>query len=530
MSTEVFDAVVIGAGHNGLVAANLLADEGWSVLVLEQADSPGGAVRTEEVTEPGFRNDLCSAFFPLTAVSPVIRGLRLEEEGLRWRHAPEVLAHVLPDDRCAVLSRDIERTAASADEFAPGDGLAWKRLFSQWKDLREPLLDALFTPFPPVRPGLRLLRRTGTAEALRLARMLTLPARRLGEELFEGEGARLLLAGNAAHSDLSVDNAGSAVFGWLLAMIGQDVGFPVPVGGAGELTAALVRRLVARGGEVRCRRAVTEVLVAGGRAMGVRDAAGDPIRARKAVLADVPAPALYGGLVAPEWLPSRLLDDLGRFQWDSATVKVDWALSGPVPWKAEGARGAGTIHLGTDLDGLSAFGGDLVRGRSPRRPFLLFGQMTTSDPDRSPPGTEVAWAYTHAPRGVMEDRQALERQVARIEKTVEASAPGFRDLIRGRYVQGPLELADHDPGLVGGAINGGTTAIHQQLFFRPVPGLGRADTPVDRLFLAGSAAHPGGAVHGGPGANAARAALARAGRLGEGYAAVIRAANRAVYD
>ncbi|WP_414938263.1 phytoene desaturase family protein [Amycolatopsis sp. cmx-11-51] len=530
MSTEVFDAVVIGAGHNGLVAANLLADEGWSVLVLEQADKPGGAVRTEEVTGPGFRNDLCSAFFPLTAVSPVIRGLGLEERGLRWRHAPEVLAHVLPDNRCVVLSRDIERTAASADEFAPGDGAAWKRLFAQWQDIREPLLNALFTPFPPVRPALRLLRHTGTADALRLARMLTLPARRFGEELFDGEGARLLLAGNAAHSDLSVDNAGSAVFGWLLAMIGQDAGFPVPVGGAGELTAALVRRLVARGGEVRCRCPVTEVLVAGGRAMGVRDSAGDPIRARKAVLADVPAPTLYGEMVAPEWLPSRLLDDLGRFQWDSATVKVDWALSGPVPWKAEGARGAGTIHLGTDLDGLSAFGGDLVRGRSPRTPFLLFGQMTTSDPDRSPPGTEAAWAYTHAPRGIMENRKALDRQVARIEKTVEANAPGFLDLIQGRYVQGPLELAGHDPGLVGGAINGGTTAIHQQLFFRPIPGLGRADTPVDRLFLAGSAAHPGGAVHGGPGANAARAALARAGRFGGGYAAVIRAANRAVYD
>ncbi|MBB5851324.1 phytoene desaturase family protein [Amycolatopsis umgeniensis] len=529
MSTEVFDAVVIGAGHNGLVAANLLADAGWSVVVLEQAGKPGGAVRTDEVTEPGFRNDLCSAFFPLTAVSPVIRDLRLEEQGLRWRHAPEVLAHVLPDNRCVVLSRDIERTAASVDEFARGDGAAWRSLFAQWQDIREPLLEALFTPFPPVRPALRLLRHTGTADALRLARMLTLPARRFGEELFDGEGARLLLAGNAAHSDLSVDNAGSAVFGWLLAMTGQDVGFPVPVGGAGELTAALVRRLVARGGEIRCRCPATEVLIANGRAMGVRDGAGDPIRARKAVLADVPATTLYGEMIAADQLPSRLLEDLGRFQWDSATVKVDWALSGPVPWTAEEARGAGTLHLGTDLDGLSAFGGDLVRGRSPHEPFLLFGQMTTSDPDRSPPGTEAAWAYTHVPRGVTEDRTALDRQVERIEKTVEANAPGFRDLIRGRYVQGPLELAGHDPSLVGGAINGGTTAIHQQLFFRPMPGLGRADTPVDRLFLAGSAAHPGGAVHGGPGSNAARAALARAGVLGDGYAAIVRAANRAVY-
>ncbi|MEU5262095.1 NAD(P)/FAD-dependent oxidoreductase [Amycolatopsis sp. NPDC021455] len=530
MSTEAFDAVVIGAGHNGLVAANLLADEGWSVLVLEATAHPGGAVRTAEVTEPGFRNDLFSAFYPMSAVSPAIRGLRLEEHGLRWRHAPDVLAHVLPDDRCVVLSRDIDRTAASVEEFAPGDGDAWRRLFEQWREIREPLLEALFTSFPPVRGGLKLLRRTGTGDALRLARMLTLPVRRFGDELFDGEGAKLLLAGNAAHSDLSVDNAGSAVFGWLMAMIGQDEGFPVPAGGAGELTAALVRRLESRGGKVHCGRPVREVLVAGGRAMGVRDASGAPVRAYRAVLADVPAPLLYGELVASEWLPPRLLEDLARFQWDSGTVKVDWALSGPIPWTAEAARGAGTLHLGTDLDGLSAFGGELGRGRTPRRPFLLLGQMTTSDPDRSPPGTESAWAYTHVPRGTMENRAALERRARRMEETVEANAPGFTGLIKARYIQGPVELADHDPGLVGGAVNGGTAAIHQQLFFRPVVGTGRPDTPVDRLFLAGASAHPGGAVHGGPGANAARAALARSGSLGIAYAAVIRAAHRALYS
>jgi phytoene dehydrogenase-like protein len=275
---------------------------------------------------------------------------------------------------------------------------------------------------------------------------------------------------------------------------------------------------------------VREVLVAGGRAMGVRDAAGDPVRARKAVLADVPAPVLYGSLVDAEWLPPRLLEDLGRFEWDSGTVKVDWALSGPVPWTAEAARGAGTLHLGADLDGLSAFGSELIRGRTPRRPFLLFGQMTTTDPSRSPAGTESAWAYTHVPRGTMENRAALERRARRIEETVEANAPGFTSLIKSRYIQGPTELEGHNPGLVGGAVNGGTAAIHQQLFFRPVPGIGRADTPVDRLYLAGASAHPGGAVHGGPGANAARAALARAGRLGNGYAAVIRAAHRAIYS
>ncbi|MFF4597404.1 phytoene desaturase family protein [Amycolatopsis sp. NPDC001319] len=525
---ETVDAIVVGAGHNGLVAANLLADAGWDVLVLEATDAPGGAVRTAEVTSPGFRNDLCSAFFPMAAASPILRGLGLEEHGLRWRHAPDVLAHVLPDNRCVVLSRDVDRTARSVARFAPADGDAWRELFTQWQGLRDPLLDALFTPFPPVRPAVKLLRRTGTADALRLARMLTLPARRFGQERFAGEGARLLLAGNAAHSDLSVDNAGSAVFGWLLTMLAQDVGFPVPEGGAGELVAALLRRLGGRGA-LHCEHGVTEILVAGGRAVGVRCADGTVVRARRAVLADVPAPALYGQLVAPEWLPARLLRDLKAFEWDSATVKVDWALSGPVPWTAPDAAGAGTVHLGCDEDGLATFGAELGRGRVPRRPFLLLGQMTTADPTRSPAGTEAVWAYTHVPRGSVATASASARRADAIEDTIERQAPGFRDRIVGRCVQGPAELAGHDPSLVGGAVNGGTTALHQQLFFRPVPGLGRADTPVDRLYLAGASAHPGGAVHGGPGANAARAALARDGVLGGGYAALIRTAHRAVY-
>lgn len=378
------DAIVIGAGHNGLVAANLLADEGWDVVVLEEQPDPGGALRTEEITAPGFRSDLCAAFFPLGAASPVLRGLDLTEHGLRWLHAPDALAHVFPDDRCAVLSRDLDRTAESVAQFAPEDAHSWRELFSQWQGFRDEFLDALFTPFPPLRAGARFLRRTGTAELLRLARMLTLPARRFARERFEGEGARLLLSGNAAHSDLSVDNAGSAVFGWLLGMLAQDIGFPVPEGGAGELAAALARRLRSKGGSVHCRTPVTEVLVARGKAVGVRCADGEPIRARKAVLADVTAETLYGNLVAPEWLPSRLLADLRVFEWDSATVKLDWALSEPIPWTARDARGAGTVHLGCDEDGLSAFGAELARDRVPEQPFLLLGQMTTADSTRSP--------------------------------------------------------------------------------------------------------------------------------------------------
>ncbi|HEY0498626.1 MAG TPA: NAD(P)/FAD-dependent oxidoreductase [Kutzneria sp.] len=527
--TESADAVVVGAGHNGLVAANLLADAGWQVLVLEAADQPGGAVRTDEIAAPEFHSDLCSAFFPMSAASPVFTELDLERHGLKWRHAPDVVAHVLPDDRSAVLSRDLERTARSVSEFAPQDGDAWRRMYDQWSRLRDPFLDALFRPFPPVRAGMRLLHRVGAAEGLRLARMVTLSARTFTGEWFAGEGARLLLAGNAMHADIGVDNAGSGVFGWLLAMLGQEVGFPVPEGGAGQITAALVRRLAARGGKVICGRRVDKILVAGGRAVGVRDAAGQPVRARRAVLADVPAPVLYLDLVGAEHLPGRLVDDLSRFHWDPATVKVDWALSGPVPWTAEQVRGAGTVHLSADMDGLSAFGVDLARGRTPRDPFLLLGQMTTADPSRSPAGTEAVWAYTHVPRGQRWDNTKLARAADRIERVVERHAPGFSSLVVGRAVQGPCELQGHNPSLVDGAINGGTSAIHQELFLRPVPGLARADTPVQRLFLASASAHPGGAVHGAPGSNAARAALARNGWAGAGYQAAINAGHRLVY-
>jgi phytoene dehydrogenase-like protein len=519
---EAADAIVIGAGHNCLVAANLLADAGWQVLVLEAAAEPGGAVHTEEVTAPGFRNDLCSAFFPMTALSPVIAGLDLGAYGLRWTHAPLALGHLLPDDRFVALHRDLDRTMNS---LGP-DAQAWRRLVEQWQALRDPLLGALFGPFPPIRSGARLAGRAGVAELLRLARTMTMPARSFAEENFTGDGARVLIAGNALHADIGIDSAGSAIFGWLLAMAAQDVGFPVPVGGAGEFTNALVRRLRSRGGEIRCGQRVSRILVGRGRAVGVRDAAGDPIKARSAVLADVPAPALYRDLVGADHLPTRLLDDLRRFTWDSGTVKVDWALSEPIPWTNGEAGAAGTVHLGVDLDDMTQYGADLARRRVPERPFVLLGQMTTADPTRSPAGTESAWAYTHVPHGVPVDADAV---AARIEQTIETHAPGFRDLVIGRYVQGPDELQGRNPGLIGGAINGGSAAIHQQLIFRPVPGLGRADTPIDRLFLAGSSAHPGGGVHGGPGANAARAALRRDGLFGDTYAGIVGSALRAIY-
>ncbi|KUL52510.1 MULTISPECIES: phytoene desaturase family protein [unclassified Streptomyces] len=519
------DAVVIGAGPNGLVAANLLADAGWSVEVLEAQDEPGGAVRSDRGVHPDFISDMFSAFYPLAAASPVIDGLGLEREGLRWAHAEHVLAHPLTDGRCAVLSRDRGVTSASVDSFAAGDARGWENLHAIWDRLREPLIDALFTPFPPVRSGLTLAARLRAGGGLRVARSLVLPVRRLGEEEFAGEGGRLLLAGNALHADLAPEAAGSGGFGWLMSMLGQTYGFPVPVGGAGALTSALVSRLERKGGTVRCGERVTEVVVRGGRAVGVRTAAGEGVVARKAVLADVAAPDLYGKLVGPAHLPHRLLQDLRRFQWDFATFKVDWALSGPIPWTAEGARGAGTVHVADGVDELTRFAAQIAMSLVPDRPFSLVGQMTTADATRSPAGTESAWAYTHVPHRVRDDaggdgltgrwdKRENEAMADRVEEQIERLAPGFREKIINRRVLAPPTLEQLNANLRGGAINSGTTNMHQQLIFRPVPGAGRPETPVPHLYLASASAHPGGGVHGAPGANAARAALRR--RYGSG--------------
>ncbi|MFH9725091.1 phytoene desaturase family protein [Streptomyces sp. NPDC017254] len=512
------DAVVIGSGPNGLVAANLLADAGWSVEVLEAQPEPGGAVRSDRAVHPDYVTDVFSAFYPLAAASPVLAGLDLAAEGLRWSHAPRVLAHPLLNGRCAVLERRVEETSAGLNGFAGTDGDAWRGMYDVWGRIGPDLVSSLFTPFPPLRSGLRLAAKLRAAGGLRLARNLALPVRRLGEETFAGEGGRLLLAGNALHADLAPEAAGSGGFGWLMSMLGQSHGFPVPVGGAGALTAALVSRLRRKGGVLRCGERVASVSVRGGRAVGVVSAGGERIGARRAVLADTSAPALYRELVGEEHLPARLLRDLDRFQWDFATFKVDWALTGPVPWTAPQAAGAGTVHLADGVDGLTRYAAQLAVGHVPDQPFALFGQMTTADPTRSPAGTESAWAYTHLPQHISADAgpdgitgrwDAREQKALadRVEAQVERYAPGFRALIGSRRILAPTTLQAMNENLHNGAINNGTTALHQQAVFRPTPGTGRPETPVKGLYLASAAAHPGGGVHGAPGANAARAAL-----------------------
>jgi phytoene dehydrogenase-like protein len=513
-----FDAVVIGSGPNGLVAANNLVDAGWDVLILEAQADPGGTVRTGQITVPGFHHDLFSAFYPLGAASPAFARLQLEDHGLRWLRAPVALAHPTPDGNCAVIAPERERTATSLDAYTAGDGKEWIELMARWDVVGNDLVRALLTPFPPVRSALALMSRIGLKGLLELGRTGISPVRRLAEEHFRGEGGRLLLAGNALHADLSPETAGSGLFGWMLCALAQTVGFPVPEGGAGSLTTALVTRFQSAGGQIRCGERVDQVIVSNGRAVGVRTAGGEKVLARHAVLADVDAPQLYQDLLSETPLPTALQADLRHFQWDAGTVKVDWALDAPVPWSAPDARLAGTVHLADDLDHLTRWSADLATSTIPARPFILFGQQSMTDSARQPRGSETAWAYTHVPRQIKHDAGGQisgkwdaddEEAIAdRLETRVEEFAPGFRSSIRGRHVFTPPKFEKYDANLNGGAINGGTSQLHQQLVFRPIPGMGRAGTFVSGLYLASASAHPGGGVHGACGANAARAALA----------------------
>jgi len=513
------DAVVIGAGPNGLVAANRLADAGWETLLLEAQPEVGGAVRSDRELHPDFISDTFSAFYPLGYASRVIKGLHLEEYGLRWRHAPAVLGHSRGDGSWIMLHRDLDITAKLLDEEHSGDGAAWRALVDQWRKIGPSLVDALVTPFPPVRPALRAMIKLPRVGGLSFVRQLLAPAGNVVEQNFGSQAVRLLLTGNALHADIPPDGAGSGFLGLLLIMLGQTVGYPVPEGGAGRLTEAMRDRFTAQGGTVVCNAEATKISVEHGRAAAVL-VHDQLVRVRRAVLADVAAEHLYGRLVTFEELPATVRAKMAGFRRDPATFKVDWALNAPVPWRIPPPHAPGTVHIADSYEELVMSFAQLSAGSIPDRPFLLIGQMTTSDPTRSPAGTESMWAYTHVPLRVLNDAGGdltgswdageAERFADRMQDRIEQRAPGFSERIIARRILTPLDMERRNASLVGGSLNGGTTALDQQVIFRPIPGLGRAGTPIGGLYLASASAHPGGAVHGACGMNAARAALAHA--------------------
>jgi phytoene dehydrogenase-like protein len=506
MDGSSLDAVVIGAGPNGLTAAATLARRGWKVLVLEAQGRPGGACWSVESTLPGHVHDVGAAFFPFADDSPAFRDLDLVGAGLRWVNAPHESCHPAPDGSCVTISRDIDQSARS---FGP-DGEAWRRLALWRRELGDRLTAALLGPLPGFGAAWRL----GPLNVLRLAREgLSTPAG-FAVRHFQTVAARRVVPALALHVDLGPDDLAGAGLGLVLALLAAAPGFRVPVGGARSITLALIRRLEEAGGAVRLNARVGRVLVRQGRAVAVQLQNGEEIAVRRAVLADVGPPALFLRMLDERSATWFLRQRIKRFRYGWGTFKMDWALSGPVPWRSAEARASAVVHAGDSLDDLRRFTREVRAGRLPDNPYLVIGQQSLADPSRAPAGGHTLWAYSRVPPAV-EGGWAAHREAFadRIEQRLEGLAPGFRGLVRARAVFSPDDLQAMDENLVGGDLGGGSAHVDQQLFFRPAFPYFRYRTPVRGLYLASASAHPGAGVHGACGYNAARAALRDGRRL-----------------
>jgi len=498
-----YDALVVGSGPNGLAAAITLEQTGRQVLVLEAAERPGGAVATEELTLPGFRHDTFSSVFPAGAASPVFARMPLQRHGLRWIHPAACLAHPLPDGSAVALYRDLDRTVASLDRGHPGDGERWRAfaapLMAHFDALRETMLGG----FPPVRGAMRLTAGLGPRGILNFTRLLAMSAESLGDDLFQGEGTRGWLYGSAMHSDVPPTDRGSAIAAAYMNLLGHGVGWPSPEGGAGMLAQALVSYLRELGGEVRTGARVKRVATERGRVVGVELQDGEWLAANL-VIADVMPQAL--ATLADDALPARYARALRRYKYGPATLKIDWALDGEIPWTAPEAREAGTVHVGGSA--AEVLQSTATHTGLPERPLMLLGQQSIADPSRAPTGQHTAWAYTHGPHSVDWEAES-DRHVERMEAQIERFAPGFRERILARHVLGPADLQRRNANLVGGDVGGGSYSL-EQVVFRPVRSLAPYRTPVRGLYIGSAATFPGGAVHGVPGHAAARLALAEA--------------------
>ena len=506
MSADRYDAVVVGAGPNGLTAAVTLARAGRSVLCVEAADALGGAASTAELTLPGFRHDVFSAVHPAGAASPVFADLPLERHGLRWVQPELAMVHPLPGGRAAALSRDLAYTARSLDALNDGDGRRWSDFVAPYLRHFEAVRATMLAGFPPVAGPARLLPALKLQGTLEFVRMLLMPAEALAAEVLRGDGAAWLF-GSSLHGDAPLDSAGSAIAGAWLNILGHAVGWPSPEGGAGSITGALASLLHEHGGETRTAAPAARVLAQRRRVTGVELADGERVATRLVVTTTTPH-GLVG--LAGDALGDAYTRRALRFRYGPQTVKLDWALDAPIPWRSEDARRAGTVHVGGTVKQLRAALLDVERGRLPEEPFLLAGQQTIADPTRAPAGKHTVWAYTHTPEGVDWSRER-ERFADGVERRIEQFAPGFRDRVLARHIMAPGDLEARNASLPAGDVGHGSYAM-DQLIFRPVPSLSPYSTPVRGLFIGGASTFPGGAVHGVNGHAAARAAL-RADRI-----------------
>ena len=465
-----YDAVVVGSGPNGLVAANALAAAGRSVLLVEAESTVGGGARTAELTLPGFRHDVCSAAHPLAAASPAMRAMGLDELGVRFLHGSAEFAHPMDDGPDVVVSRSLQ---ATVEQLGPG-GAGWRRLNRPFRtaglDLVATVLDPLAIPAAPVAGG--QFAATGALPATVLARTL------------RSDAARAMLGGLAAHSMLDLAAPLTGGLAILLGSLAHLGGWPVVAGGSQELSDALAARFRAHGGEI-----VTD--------LRVRTRADLP-PARRVLLDVAPRDALA---ILGDAAPPRYRRALDSFRHGAGVFKVDWALDGPIPWRDPRTGGAPTVHLGGSLAEVVESEREVARGGHPDRPYVLLVQPGVADPSRAPVGKQTAWAYCHVPNGSRLDRTGV------IERQVERFAPGFADLILARHTMDTAAVQAHDANHVGGDISGGALGL-RQLVARPAWSLHPWRTPVPGVYLCSASTPPGPGVHGMCGWIAARTALA----------------------
>lgn len=513
LAINSYDAVVVGGGHNGLVAGIVLAQEGWNVLVVERNDTAGGAVRTEEVTLPGFRHDLFATNLNLFAGSAFFseHGDELVANGLEFAPSTRPFASVFPDSRFVGVTTDLEETAASIAAVSDADAVAWRDLAKHFQRISPHLFPLLGVEMPsPAALGhlIRGMRSQGLGWPMELTRLVLQSTREFTEERFESDEMRALLATWGMHLDFAPDVSGGALFPYLETFADAANGMVLGKGGADTLINSLTGLLQASGADIRLGETVNEVSVSRGRARGVVLASGEHIEAERAVIANL-TPTVLAKL-----LPGDSLDERGavdRYRYGPGTMMIHLALDDLPDWSAgEELRQFAYVHIGPYMDDMGIAYNSAASGHLPARPTLVVGQPTTVDPTRAPEGKHILWIQVRMVPGVIRgdakgeitdtDWDTIKEAFAdRVIDMIEDHAPGIRDKILGRHVLSPSDLESYNPNLVGGDSLGGSHHLMQNFFLRPLPGWRHYRTPIRHLHMCGAATWPGAGVGAGSG-------------------------------